>query len=236
MASIGGHGGVPHEEHPFVIKWGSNGAVGATEETVWSGSTLYGTTPGYPATATITKLVSSDAGDTMVVTITGNDADGLEVVQTKTLTGDTPVSLDTPLMRGYRMSVPTANAGLISATNDAGDKTFCRIEIGVQQTQMVAYSVPATLANGQTVRSAEILWLNVSSRSTNAVEVYPVVNGQRKDDFVFSGAATDRHPYGSDGVVASGIMVSPGDDIEVRAVRTGGSDATVNATFKVRIL
>lgn len=53
----------------------------------------------YPTAETIDYLSSDNAGDTHNITIIGLDADYEKVVQIITLTGITPVALDTPIMR-----------------------------------------------------------------------------------------------------------------------------------------
>jgi len=62
---------------------------------VWDGGATYT----YPAdgNADITKVVSSDAGDTTDLEVQGLDATGALTVQTVTLTGTTAVVLPTPL-------------------------------------------------------------------------------------------------------------------------------------------
>jgi hypothetical protein len=108
----------------------------------------------YSTSADIDTISSSSAADTQDVVITGLDENWLEVVQTKTLTGQTKAVLDTPLIRVYRMY----NAG----TTDFAGNVFCYvdgaisggipttsssiraiIENGYNQTLMCLYTVPA---------------------------------------------------------------------------------------------
>jgi len=53
----------------------------------------------YPTAATIDYISSNNASDIYELTIVGLDNDFNQVTQTKTLTGQTPVAIDTPLRR-----------------------------------------------------------------------------------------------------------------------------------------
>ncbi len=66
-----------------------------TLRTVWPIASQYT----YSSTADIDTISSSSAADTHDITIIGLDATWAEVTQTKTLTGTTAATLDTPLMR-----------------------------------------------------------------------------------------------------------------------------------------
>ena len=74
-----------------------SGDVGTTIKTV--GQYGSGQQYVYPTSATIDYLSSNNAADTHTITIVGLDASYAVVTQTKTLTGTTPVAIDTPLLR-----------------------------------------------------------------------------------------------------------------------------------------
>lgn len=112
----------------------------------------------YPAANanTINYIVSSSAADTMQITIEGQtEADSKKtfVVQTKTLTGQTPILLDTPLNRMTRLYISsgtTDNAGTISGmvgntvvagVPSTGSDVHCQIRPGRNQSEKCATTV-----------------------------------------------------------------------------------------------
>jgi hypothetical protein len=102
-------------------KFGRNGVVGSSFETVWNTS---GDEP-YVNTNAITTIVSSNAGDDQDVVIEGHTISGGEltfVVQSATLNGTTDVTLTTPLARATRLynNDTTDFAGNITAEESDG--------------------------------------------------------------------------------------------------------------------
>ena len=81
--------------HKGVNLAGHDDTISTTIQTVGSQGTLYT----YSSTADIDSISSSSASDTHDITIEGLDASYAEVIQTVTLTGQTPVTLGTSLMR-----------------------------------------------------------------------------------------------------------------------------------------
>ena len=133
-----------------VNKFGENPNVAVTTtEDVWDGGGTYS----FPTTATITHIRSAvDSATTqgMTIEVQGLNASWAAVTQTKDLDGTNStieVSLDTPLIRVFRMKV------LEDAVADqdiwAGDDDFlvadakAIIQAGNNQTLMAIYTVPA---------------------------------------------------------------------------------------------
>lgn len=90
------------EKSKALLKFGRNPSISTSAtETVWQ----VGGDETYPTTNAIDKISSSDAGDTQEVVIEGHTiSNGLLtfVTQTITLTGQTPVTLPTPIARANR--------------------------------------------------------------------------------------------------------------------------------------
>ena len=133
-----------------VNKFGRSTAIttGNTWE-IWDGNAAYS----FPATALITKIkqatdqVGTDGGAT--IEVQGLDANWALVVQTADLDGTdttTEVTLDTPLIRVFRMKcleniVLAAN---VSCVATGGGTTYATITAGNNQTLMAIYTVPAS--------------------------------------------------------------------------------------------
>jgi len=125
-----------------VSKFGQNADIGTgAYEDIWD---VGGTYP-YPTngTAPIT-YIDSDSGDTEPVEVQGLDINGELTIQTKTLTGTTPVELDTPLWRVFRMkNMGTSDfVGNIQAINTADTVIYAQVQDGNNQTLMALYTIP----------------------------------------------------------------------------------------------
>ena len=111
--------------HSIVNKFGQNDDLNtSTYEDIWDGGGVYD----WPADATapITHVVSTDAGDTGVCEVQGLDVNGDLVIQSPTLTGTTPVVLGTALWRVFRLK-NTGSAeyvGVVRAFNN-GSPDIC---------------------------------------------------------------------------------------------------------------
>lgn len=138
------------DNRSYVFKYGENADVDTgSSEDVWD----YGGTYVFSSTANIDKVSSSNVGDTQTVTLCGL-ADGfIYTEQEVTLTGQTQVTLATPLIRFFRgyntgttdfagdiyVYYGAATAGVPNtAANIRG-----MIRIGYNQTMMAIYTVPA---------------------------------------------------------------------------------------------
>ncbi len=126
-----------------VSKFGQNADIGtAAYEDIWDVGGVYP----YPTngTAPITHIDSDDALDTEPLEVQGLDITGALTVQTKTLTGTTPVELDTPLWRVFRMkNMGTSDfVGDVQAINTADTVIYAQIQDGNNQTLMALYTIP----------------------------------------------------------------------------------------------
>lgn len=131
-----------------VNKFGRNTSVDiATEEEIWDGSAAYS----FPATALITSMSQTADQAAMrgaTIEIQGLDANWELTVQTKaldaTLTTNV-VTLDTPLIRVFRMKVlaNVVSTSPIRAHNAGETVDYAIISTGNNQTLMAIYTVPA---------------------------------------------------------------------------------------------
>lgn len=139
-----------------IDKFGENPQVDTTTfpEDIWEGGGLYN----YDdfGTAPIERVVSNNSADTgIVIPVEGLAIDGSYVSQDVTLTGTTPVVLDTPLWRCFRMGHDSATAvtGVVYAyigttaptavpPAAADAQTRAIINNGNNQTLMALYTIP----------------------------------------------------------------------------------------------
>lgn len=128
-------------------KFGYNADVDAAED-IWDGGGDYP----WPAAAAATTVVSSAAADAAAgtgartVKIIGLDANYLEVSETATLDGVTPVALSTAFLRVHRCQVLTAGSGGVNAGDiqiKHSSTVIAQISTGYGQTLMAVYTVPA---------------------------------------------------------------------------------------------
>ena len=132
-----------------VEKFGQNEGLTTSYEDIWD----VGGTYIYPAdgVADITHIVSTDNADTEEIEVQGLSSDGTLTIQTKALTGQTPVQLDTALWRVFRLKNEGAIdlAGTVCASDNAGATAgvpdgvcYAQIVNGNNQTLMSLYTIP----------------------------------------------------------------------------------------------
>ena len=138
-----------------VNKFGRNDTIlsaGSNPEDIWDGGSSAGLGTGlyaFPATADITHVHSSAAGDTSIVCeVQGLDTNWALTVQNVTTDGadgTTLVALTTALRRVFRIKIltPSSPVGHITAENAGGTVIYAQVLIGNNQTQMAIYTVPA---------------------------------------------------------------------------------------------
>jgi hypothetical protein len=123
--------------HRSFCQFGANGAVGASLETVWVGSSLY-TFPSSAAATTISSSSTDDASagtGARTVLVEGLNASYEAVSETASLNGQTGVELDNEYLRVNKVTVLTAGSGGTSAGS---------IYVG---TGTVSTGVPAAIIN-----------------------------------------------------------------------------------------
>ena len=220
-------------------KFGANLAVGATFETVWTGSAVFT----YLAAASALNITSTSTDDVMTsgtgawtVNILGVDGDYNEINETVELNGQTSVATTKTFLRVYRMKVLTAGTGLTNAgiiyagtgTNTTGTPAnkYGAIAAGYAQTLMALYTVPLEY-------TAFLSRFAVSSAVSKAVTARLMVKEfgsvfQVKDLINLTvGQVVSEWEYP--------LVVPAKSDIEVQAFATGAG-GSVAATFTMLLV
>jgi len=224
--------------HKSLFKFGINGDVGTSVETVWA----QGGTYVYPAAATVMKISSSSADDAAAgtgartISIAGLDASYNEISETVTLNGQTEVNTVNSYLRITRMFVVTAGSGATAVgTIYAGTGTvtsgvpatvYGMIGIGANQTQMAFWTVPA----GYTLYLMGVYYSSGNS-TANAFTNFQLI--QRPLGGVFRQQSSTRTPGNGDFVLDlhTPFAFPEKTDIEIRAVASAGS-SNVSAEFE----
>ena len=224
--------------HKTLFKFGINGDVGTSAETVWA----QGGTYVYPASATVMKISSSSADDASggtgarSIAIFGLDADYNEISESVLLDGQTAVNTGNSYLRISRMYVTTAGSGATAAgTIYAGTGTvtsgvpatvYGMIAINANQTQMAFWTVPS----GYTFYLTGVYYTS-GNTNANAWTNFQLI--QRPLGGVFRQQSSSRVAGNGDFVLDlhTPIAFTEKTDIEVRAVAST-SPSNVSAEFE----
>lgn len=131
------------ENHKHVFKFGFNGDINGTEETIWDAGGTY-TYPSSALAMTVTTDAGTPANDNGVkVTVAGLDENYNEVSEEVTLAGSGTATTTQTFLRVFRAFVSGSQAptGNLNITN--GGTTYARITLGQNQTLMSVWTVPA---------------------------------------------------------------------------------------------
>jgi len=212
--------------HKRLLKFGYNGDIDDSEETIWDVGGLYA----YPASAvTMTATSSSGATDEDVeITVQGVDASYNELSETVTLDASGTATTTGSFLRVYRafVSSGTASAGNITIAN--GGTTYAYVSAADQQTLMALWTVPAGYTaylfqvdtTAFTVQNNKVATIRMLTRELNGV-----FRTQNKFD-LFEGA------YHQD--ITCPQPIPEKTDIEFRAIAdSSNADLRVAATFDI---
>jgi hypothetical protein len=224
--------------HYALFKFGINGDVGTSVETVWA----QGGTYVYPTAATVMKISSSSADDAAAgtgartISIAGLDASYNEISETVTLNGQTEVNTVNSYLRITRMFVVTAGSGATAVgviyagtgtvTSGVPATVYGMIAIGANQTQMAFWTVPA----GYTLYLMGTFYSSGNS-TANAFTNFQLI--QRPLGGVFRQQSSTRTPGSGDFVLDlhTPVAFPEKTDIEIRAIASAGS-SNVSAEFE----
>ena len=212
--------------HKRLFKFGYNGDIDDSEETIWDVGGLYA----YPASAvTMTATSSSGATDEDVeVTIQGLDASYNELSETVTLDASGTATTTGSFLRVYRafVSSGTVSAGNITIAN--GGTTYAYVSVADQQTLMALWTVPAGYTaylfqidtTAFTIQNNKVATIRMLTRELNGV-----FRTQNKFD-LFEGS------YHQD--ITCPQPIPEKTDIEFRAIAdSSNADLRVAAAFDI---
>lgn len=178
----------------------------------WGGASTY---TGFPASAQLAQVLSSDANDTAAgsgartIVITGLDADYNIINETITLSGTTPVNSTQQFLRVHTARIATSGGATANANFNAGTITvrqattttnvFLSMQPGFNQTQCSAYTVPAgytgyvkrlhgTVRGSTTTAHVDFtLWVRLFGSSPRLRRPSAVNFGGELDDNIYGG-------------------------------------------------
>ena len=157
------------EKAKCLHKFGANIAVGASFETIADFLSTEGNET-FVSTNIIDSIVSSNAGDTQTITVEGHTIDVSGnltfVVQNATLTGQTEVTLTTPLARCVRMYV--ANSG----TFDSPQAALAGEVVVYDNTDGITAGAPNTAAAGKCLIKAGATQSEKCATSISSVDYW----------------------------------------------------------------
>lgn len=122
----------------------SGGAIDLTTRIVPTSATLFN------SLGDTLKYVSSNAGDTMNVTVTGRNAAGAIVTETIALNGTTVVNGAVTFQSIEKVVIASAHAGTVTLTKTTGGATVTTIESGVLTIRRLFYAAAADPSTGGT--------------------------------------------------------------------------------------
>lgn len=112
------------------------------------------------------EAVSSAAGDTMSLTVTGRNAAGEIVSETKALNGTAPVAFSTTFKRLMKAVLASAAAGTVTLRKSGGGTTLMTFPAGVLTVRRVFYEVAADVAGG----SSRSFYEKIFAANNNATD------------------------------------------------------------------
>ena len=231
----------------FINKFGRNPDVdtGSDPETIWDSGGVYTWIP----TATVLKISSDDVDDdtggagALTVEIFGLDANYLLQNETITLDGQTAVNTSGTYIRIHRMIVRSAGAngtatgniyaGTGNLTSGVPANIFAKITIGVNQTLMALYTIPADKAG------FFVGWYATINKSTTS-SVADLQVMERPDGEVFQVKAHhavvnvgSSHFFHKDVVT---MKLTAKTDIKIECITVSANDLDISAGFNLMLV
>lgn len=226
----------------YIEKFGRNATVASGAEEVIEDSSLAIQTQS--STADIDTISSSHASDSQTLEVHGLDTNWNVVVQTKALNGQAKVTLDTALIRVYRVKNISASAlqgdayvyvdsAITTGVPDDSTKIRAKVLVGKNQTAMAKYTIPL----GYT--GYLIKWYASILRATGVAAVACDLDIYIKE---FGGVFRSKQPVGVQNTGQGSwqhefpfpLSIPAKSDIEVRATPTANAD--ISAGFSILLV
>lgn len=132
------------------------------------------------------EMLSSDAGDTMNVTITGRKADGTIVSETKALSGTTVVAFTTNWDQLLKIVLSAAAVGTVTIRTATADTLIVDIEPGVTAIRRPFYDAGANETGGSAKTLYEKLFLKNTNGASAALSLEISENADPEAQFEFA--------------------------------------------------
>ena len=137
----------------------AGGAIDLTTIVVPTSASLFNATGG-----SFVDYVSSNVGDTMNVTVTGRDAQGRIISETKALNGTTLVNGAVAFTSILKIVIASVAAGTVTITKHTGGATITTIAAGVTTVRRMFYAAAANAVGGAT----KVLYEKLFAKNTDA--------------------------------------------------------------------
>lgn len=225
--------------YSIIHKFGINPDIdsGTLPEDIWSGGGPY--TGFNPTSAEIVELFSDSADDTALgigartVQVFGLDENFLEISETVTMDGLTPVNTVNSYIRLNRIKVISSgsnifNVGAITARQSVTTANiFAVMPIGGNQSQVAAYTVPANkqgfltsiyleASKAQSIIASGGVFLKEFGLTSRIIRPFSLSNTQRHID-----------------EIVGAIKLLPKTDITVRIQETADNNISMTCNFEV---
>lgn len=178
------------------------------------------------------EMVSSNAADTMNVTVTGRNAAGSIVSETKALDGTTAVDFVATFERILKIVLASAAAGTVTIRQDGGGTTIVAVEAGVTTIRRPFYAVGADVAGGAARVFYEKIFLknNNGTNSLLGAQITEDADPETQLEFALEDAVNDNESTANRLAAPVGIT---GDAFSSAAKNVPGTDLAAGAAIGV---
>lgn len=204
----------------------AGGAIATTTRVIPDSASLMNAPGG------LIEMVSDNLADTMNVTITGRNAAGSIVSETKALNGTTVVDFTTTFERIYKIVLASAAGGTVTVRQDGGGTTIVAIEAGVTTIRRPFYGVGADAAGGSQRIYYEKVFLknNHATLSLLSAQISESADPESQVEFALEDAVDDTESVADRTTAPVGIT---GDGFSGTAKNVPGTDLAAGSAIGV---